>query len=424
MKAPAICSCKPSRKWSSANKKVSELFSQCVALIACAVALTTGPAHAYLSNSNYHVVTEPGTLLLDSYTHWDSEASSDYITYQRPFEWEGSWWRSTRAFDLTMGSISSKQFLNDQRLKLYAPLSESVEFRLHWLQERDFEQDRIAMPLELRFRLTPEIFMSILGQPSLYKAEDDVGVALAVRTTATTEFQLTGLWGDFQRNQRNLNSDRWSKAPVAWTFTATDLSGEGASDFTRFEVHYEPKSVRSLGTSPTRTLSYQSAYFSGLTTFGLGSSLGYRILADRASDVDHTNSTNRTRFRSLNQIEYATYGGPVRVRPGANFFYREIHLDAGREYYREILPTIWADFPETDKAWARTSWSLGYDATVFNRDSSERGDDRAIEHRLNVKWNMTFTKAGELSLLFTFDLDRFGSDETWEGGCGQFRLLF
>ncbi len=395
-----------------------------------ALLLLAPETHAFITDSQYHVTTEPGELLLDSYTHWDSEASSDFIVYQRPIEWDGSWWRSTRSFDLSVGSVSSKQFLNYQRLKLYVPLSETVEFRLHWLQERDFEQDRIATPLELRFRLSEKWYLSLLGETSLYKSEDDVGIALAFKPTPSREIQISGLWGDFQRNERNLLTDKWSQAPVAWTLTSTylptpdDRPGAGPSDFRRTEAHYEAPSIRSNGTVDTRTLSYRSIYFSGLRTFGLGSTFGYRILADRAEDVDHSGGTNRSRFRSLNQIEYGYFAGPIKLRPGLNVFYREIHLDKDREYYREVLPVFWVDLPVKAKSWGEHAWSIGYDGTVFNRDSSRRGDDREIEHRLNLKSNMKFSKAGELALLFTFDVDRFGSGETWEGGAGQFRLEF
>ncbi len=396
--------------------------SAIIFLLAVVAGFTTSPAAAFITDSQYHIATEPEALLLDSYTHWDSEASSDFIVYQRPLEWDGTWWNSNRAFDLSVGSVSSKQFLNYQRLKLYAPLSESVEFRLHWLQERDFEQDRVAMPLELRFRLSEQWFFSMLGQTSLYKSEDDMGLALAFKPDPDKEVQLVGLWGDFQRNERNLLADQWSRAPVAWTLTGTTV--KAPADFGRFEIHYEPESVRSTGGVATRTMSYSSVYLSGLKTFGLGSTCGYRILLDRAWDVNHAALTNNSRLRSLNQFEYGVYAGPLKLRPGLNVFYREIHLDHAREYYREVLPVFWVDFPAQAKAWGERAWSVGYDGTVFNRDSTTRGDDREIEHRLNIKYLMKFSKAGELALLFTFDGDRFGSGETWEGGAGQFRLLF
>ena len=75
------------------------------------------------------------------------------------------------------------------------------------------------------------------------------------------------------------------------------------------------------------------------------------------------------------------------------------------------------------RAWGTRILSLGYDATVF-QESNTAGRDTDIEHRLNVKSTMRFKKAGELALLFTFDADRFGSEETWEGGAGQFRVEF
>ncbi len=391
-------------------------------IVACII-LT--PAHAFLTDSQYHVATEPEHLLLDSYTHWDSEADSDFFTYQRPIEWDGLWYRGTRVFDLSVGSISSKQFLYYQRLKLHHGLSESVEFRLHWLQERDFEEDRIAMPLELRFRLSERWFLSVLGQPSLYKSEDDVGFAVAFRPSDEREIQITGIWGDFQRNIRNLDTDEWGQAPQAWTLTSTDLSSEaGPSDFRRFEYHIEPKSIRTQNGVPVTSLSYQSLYLSGFKTRKNGHTLGYRIFADRAFHDDHVNTLVRLRHRSILQAEYGSRIGPHMFRPGFTFTYRENRINQHQEIHRAVLPYFWFEFPTRSKNFGISTWSVGYDATVFDRDSTLKSDDRALEHRLNLKSSLKFSKAGELAFLFTFDLDRFGSGETWEGGAGQFRLDF
>lgn len=425
MKAPAICSSKPLRKWNWAKgSRFPFLTGARRVFAALAVVFFVPPANAYLTDSQYHGATEPEHLLLDSYTHWDSEAASDFITYQRPIEWEGMWLRSPRAFDLSIGSISSKQFLNDQRLKLHHMLTERLEVRLHWLETRDFEQDRVALPLELRYRLSERFSVGVFGQPSLYKSEDDVGILAAFRPSAEREIEFAVLWPDFQRNQRNLEDDRWSTAPQAYTLTSTFLPSEGKSDFRRFEAHYEPLSVRSVGDARTQSLSYQMLSFGGLRTFGLGSSIGYRLQMDRAYAEDYSAVLNRVRRRSLNQLEYGWYYGPYLLKPGLNFQYRETRVNSDSEITRDIVPTFWFVFPETARSWGNQAWFLGYDATVFDRDSSLRSDQRAIEHRGNIKSSMRFSKSGELALLFTFDLDRFGSDETWEGGAGQFRFEF
>jgi hypothetical protein len=379
-------------------------------------------AQAYLTDSEYHGATEPRQLLLDSHSHWDSEAASDFITYQRALEWDEAWLRSSKVFDLTIGSISSKQFLTYQRLKLHHQLTERLELRLKWLEARDFEQDRVALPLELRYRLGERFSLGLFGQPSLYKSEDDIGVTAAFRPRPEKEIQLAALWADFQRNKRNLDADRWSSPPRAYTLTSTFLRQN--SGFRRFEAHYEPCSVRELNGAATQTLCYQMLSLSGHRILGLNSSIGYRLQADRAIHEDHTATLTRQRQRSLNQIEFGWYEGPYQLKPGVNFQYRETRHNGDLEITRDVTPTFWFVFPETTKQWGRHTWSLGYDASVFDRDSTLQRGRRDFEQRGNLKSSMKFSKAGELALLFTFDLDRFGSGETWEGGAGQFRTEF
>ena len=89
-----------------------------------------------------------------------------------------------------------------------------MQFRLHLLEERDWEQDYSQIPIELKFTLSSKWAVSAFGVPSLYKAEDDVGAAVYFAPNSEWEYRLSGVWGDFQRNQRNLDSDRWATAPM------------------------------------------------------------------------------------------------------------------------------------------------------------------------------------------------------------------
>lgn len=377
--------------------------------------MLSSQAVGFTTTSHYLVATEPGELLLDSQSHWDPEASSDLITYQRPLQWEAEWWRSPQSFDLTLGSISSKQFLQYRRIKVHRALSDAVQFRLHYLEERDFEQDRTALPVELRFRLTEKFSISAFGMTSLYKSEDDVGLSLFYNLSEHLEARLTSLWGDFQRNERNLQTDEWVDAPVSQTLSLTSTS----ENFYNFELHREPRSRRSdLGVT-TNDLSYESLFLTGLTA----NHFGYRLLYDRALHSDYALNLVRERRRYLNQFEYAFRVGPHILRPGINLFYREHRQNEVQFVTREVLPTVWFELPPRSRSYGTRTMSLGYDATVFDqRHAGVR--DRNLEHRLNIKSTMRFKQAGELALLFTFDLDRPFAGEAWEGGCGQFRLEF
>jgi hypothetical protein len=390
-------------------------------LFVASLFVTPTTSQAFISDHHTFTATQSRDLGLNANNRWDAEASSDFITYQHPIAWENKWLRSQKTFDLSVGSISSKQFLNYQRLKINQAFTDKLEFRFLYLVEGDFEQDRRQMPLELKYNLNSKIAVSLFGSPALNKSEDDLGLSLYFTPTEEWEYRASLVWADYDRNKRNLNTEEWSEAPMGATLSVQYLSKETTDDFFKAEAHWErPSQKNNLG-QVTEDLAYESLTITGWRTLTNGRGLGGRALYDRSFASNST--ANRSRKRSLNQIEYAFIMGPHVVRPGLNFFYRENRSGTDQVITKEILPTVWMQFLPKGRSWGVGTPSLGYDATVF-QEKHQASSDRNLEHRLNLKYDMRFNKSGELALLFTFDLDRFGSGETWEGGAGQFRLDF
>lgn len=379
------------------------------------------PLYAFTSTSHYFTATQRQDWALDSYSHWDSEAASDFLTYQHPLSWENQWLRGQKVFDLSVGSISSKQFLIQERIKLSQPLTENLEFHFHWMREGDFEQDRSQVPLELKYKVNTLFALSFFGSPALYKSEDDLGLSLFLTPSSEWEIRLSGAWGDYDRNQRNLKSDKWSEPPFSTTLSAQWLPTNEKDEFIYTEAHWERPSQRTDNGLVTQDLSYESISASGWLTRNGGQGFGGRFLYDRAFASDGTSP--RTRKRSLNQLEYTFIMGPHIVRPGLNYFYRESRFNGEQIIYRELLPSIWMQLIPRSWSWGTGIPSLGYDATVFHKQEKS-STERDLEHRLNIKYDMQFKMSGQLALLFTFDLDHFGSSQTWEGGAAQFRLDF
>ena len=369
-------------------------------------------AFAYPSTLHYSVATGKEPLALDSIDLWDSEASSDFVTYQLPLEWEGQWWRANQSFDLSVGSISSKHFLSYKRIKVRKFLTEKLELNLQYLEARDFEQDRSSLPLELIYWFKPKWGLSAFGTPSLYKSEDDIGLALHFRPTKDFTIRFSNLWGDFQLNERNIQPDRWTMPAYSQTLSATYLP-EDSQKFLNAELHYEPQSTRVNTAAGTRTdLSYRAL----LLTANWG-----RLLYDEADQSLNGEVSKRQRF--LNQFEKSFWLGAHRVRPGLNIFYRQTRRGLQQTIDREVLPTVWVDGPQRPMAWGVRTVSAGLDSTIFSREV-DGGISDSWQNRLNIKLDMRFIKSGQLALLFTADLDQLGSGESWEGGAGQFRIDF
>lgn len=364
---------------------------------------------AFPVTNHYRVTTGLSELGLDSPSHWDSEASSDYLTYQRPIAWEAASARASQTYDFTLGSIGSKHFLYYSYLKIQKPLSDDLSVTVQWITERDFEADRAELPIELKYRLSALWAVSAFGMPSLYKSENDMGGSVYLTPAKEWEIRYSQLWGDFDRKKRSVAGESWARAPVARTLSARWLNDD---TYLNMEVHHQPKAMAVVGGVVTEEISHAAMLIAGQRRLPLGHSLGCRILYDRSFGASAAQVPTERR-RALHQLEYTRATSLGLWTPGLNYYQREIR--EARATLREWLPTLWyATFP-SEKPWGILNWHFGYEMTESSWD---------FEHRLNVKSALKFKHAGELNLLFTFDLDRFGGGETWEGGAGQFRMEF
>jgi hypothetical protein len=375
--------------------------------------LVSPEAWAFSTTGYYFVATEPAELGLDSLTRWGGEATSDFVTYLPPLTWDSLWWRRERSLELSVGSLSSHHFFDYHRVQLRKALSESLEFRFFHLRERDYELDRSVLPLELSWRIAGPFRAVIFGTTSLYKSELDLGLA-AEAIWPVWQARLSALWGDFQRNKRSTTGDSWSRSPLALTASLLWL-GEGA-DFLRGEWHWERPNRRVMGAVPLRDLEYRS-----LVVQGIWAPFALRFLHDDGYTFDHSVRAGTRRRRSLGQVEYGWDPGFGRLRPGLHLAYREFQGSGMPIYLREALPFFWYEVPGAFLEGGR--WSVGYDSALFQREHQDR-EDNDWNQRLNVKSDWRFARAGELALLLTFDLDRLGTSETWEGGAAQFRIDF
>ncbi|MGE4130426.1 MAG: hypothetical protein AB7F86_02245 [Bdellovibrionales bacterium] len=389
------------------------------------MALLIQLAFAFPSSGHRFVLTESSQIRLDTADSWNSEVSSDFIQYQRPLVMEGVYLQQPQIYDLSVGSLSGQQFLFYQRLKMEKNLLDALKFKIDWRWERDYEMDRQTLPIELEARLTPEFSIGAFSELSYHKAEDDVGVAFYWRPTAQWEQQASVEFGDFQRNERNVQPDRWSRAPVAYVLSSLHRPGqESTPDFDRLEVFYQPKTVRSQSGSPQTTLALQSVSVATLRSVARFLSLGGRVYAEEAYSEDHSNSLIRRRQRILAQAQSGFTTGRYRLEPGVNYFYRESRTNHETDIRRELLPSLNFYLPDQTRSWGFLKWQITYDVNFYDQDSTRYYDQRKIEHRLGVKSGFQFRHGGELTLLMGFDVDQFGTSRTWEGGAGQFQVSF
>ncbi len=387
----------------------------------------------------FHSVTQSEWSDFDRARDVDSEYASDWLTFQKPLLWDYEFAKSDKYFDLSYGSLSGKTFLAQERLKLHHHLTDNLEFRFSHFKEQDSEVNQLRQVLELVFWSDGGYGLSFYGSPASNKAETDAGIAFLSKSKFGRQTRFFVNWADFDRNNRNPDPDRWVKghSPFVAGFTYQRINNpEALPRFSALSFRREyPVSL--LDPNSEREVKYHNSSFvfkHFRTTKNLNR-FEFRAQLDDKSESQVDQSAQAPdgdrwarRRRALAQAELAIFKGPYELKPGLSYQYREYREDQDSAIFRDLLPSFWIAFQKNESEQFKSQWSLGFDASIHSESQpspllpTRRAS--ASEGRMNLKYDIKFKNSGELVILGSFDLDRFGSGESWEGGNAQFSLPF
>lgn len=364
----------------------------------------------------------------------NSEYSSDYLTFSKPFDWEREFWSHKNSFDLSTGSLSGEEFFIQDRLKIHQWLIEDkLQFRFTYFAERDFEVDQDHKVLELVYKLSPLLGVSVYGGTSLYKAEDDLGLALLYQPNRNSEHRLFHSWIDYDRNERNKQNDRFAESPTNFGLIGRQFEGNW---FFKYGFNHAQKSIWDFPTNLRRfeTQNYGAQAHIQYTWgdhYWLGAEVFHDDTYESESPLPTGSLTEKVvrRKRWMSRNEFTHRAGPYKLRWGLAYYYRDYRINKDRVLFRDLLPYWAIEFKaikEQNFDWVN---EVGLEST-FHRGTqtanvlADAPKNYRQEYRLNWNNRFEFGTQAELALILTFDLDEFGSGRTWEGGNAQFRLLF
>lgn len=420
--------------------------------IVISVSIAASPALAFDIFPEFHSLTEAEASSLDQTYIIDSEYQSDAITYMRPSHWDAEFHAASMAFDLTFGSFNNTHFLHYDRLKLRKSLLDTLEFRFTYFKERDFDTDQSHAILELVQRLSPRFSLSVYGQPSHFKRQNDLGIALLVHFSETHELRVYNTWVDFTRPEHNDRTDTFVKGnePIAIGFTDRWYSPEGSTPGQFFETYlryespvrwdfkydrYEYKYNKfTIGTGSRLSMPWWNDTFLNTRIQYSKKHEGFEPYADDSPKTQ--SSLERSLFKLALSAEFPAgkfYGRNTVIEPGLGWFHRTWYDDKNESLeHRSFLANIWLKFEGPERrAGQFDEVSLGYETTFF----SSAGDPKlaanelkswAVEHRANLRYTFRFHDRAELAVTVSGDPDAAvrGSGGLFEGGNGQFRVFF
>lgn len=395
----------------STKARVPSFWAKLLALAVFAFALETGKANVFYLSPPARGFEGVNSIEVTTSTRYDSEVESDYLTYRRiPCHFQSALRRSNNFFCASAGSLGSKRFLTDVDFTFAHDFTDHFTFRFHGFQKQDFSTDSSGQVAELFYRMNSSQSLGIHGQFDSFKAEDDIGMSYNFHFPTTwARLELNAY--DYSRNRRNEEEDRFKEEP--YSVTATVLK-EHADQVYYLNVHIEPEfrwEDPAQALTVKRSRHWVEAFVNG--------PYGFYFVQSR-QNLTHVNQgyedEKLLRLHGEKQVGQVL-GGLRGVR-------RSWKTGDGRLVHYDLLPFVWYRPHQLLR-----NFEFGYEFTwhrSYGHDElrSQSDDSSTLEHRLNMAWDVLRSESGYFRLLFTFDLDQFGSGETWEGGSGQLAFTF
>jgi hypothetical protein len=407
-----------------------------------AVCVLPAVSGAFEIMPEYRGISSGEEWALDEPMYIDAEYSSDFLTYQLPFDWEYDWIVSTQAFQFSSGSLAPRRFQIDSRLKVDQEVLPGLRIRfIHFLSD-DLEDSITRNVLEMQYFPSPSWGMALYGEPSRYKKEDNAGFAFILRPSDGHELRMfaTVMEMDHAKHEGGgAYSPDGSAFPMNVGITGRWHSNpaSGSRDYVTYSARWETPSDRTI-LSEYREHEYERLTATAAFQKGIGSG---RVLAGEVACDDKREESRIyrregvedrqwIRARVLSRFQCVFPIGGRELVPAFAYQYRYWNSPDKDIVFRDYQPQLWCRFGEFGAPSFRQRWSLGYEMTCrVGTDTSDLYDEDAPEtpkneHRFNARYDMRFGSRGTMSLVFTFDADRFGGGEPWEGGNGQLSLVF
>lgn len=395
-----------------------------------ALAFDILPEYQGLSETDLQKFERPADL--------DSEYQSLLNAYALPPEWDHEWQDRSNVMDFSVGSLSNKHFLLYSRLKVEADWLEKLRFRFIYFAQRDREVDQTRHILELSEKLTPWLRVAIYGEPSLYKRENDLGLALEVaKGDFSNRIYYTS--HDLTRAEHNDQPDYFTKrgnpASIGWTGLKRESAWRGQMGF-RID-----RPVTWMRPREKRVFEYEKRLVFGEAAWmrSISEIYGARLqwdstfksqMPDSAVSPVAEESWRVERFFAKIYYHKGAAEDPVSYETGFMQAIRSWKNQSGRmvSHFNE-LPSFNISWRGLRRGARFDHLQAGYEMTVFNTfgDLSltpPQQKHNSVENRLMTGYEFSFRSNAKLLLALNFDLDEFTPVPTFEGGSGQFRAEF
>ena len=379
------------------------------------------------AQTEYRFFSEEETRELNGPQLIGSEYQSDVLAYTQPLKWYAESLRQQQFFNLSTGSLGPTRFLTNNTLMIKRDLYEDLALKLIYIDQANYEYIEKHFLIEFTYRLNQLLSLSLYGEPSTFKSADDAGLGLNIHTSKNHYLRLYAVAVDFSYNERHEGSEKYKKNPYSYGFVGRWLPEGKKDEFLEYSLRWDSRLTRENSTT-NQVYEFERLFYEiqGRHSIQPYQFINYQISYRRGWEKDINplaplpdQQWDSQFIRSIIQIE-----NPSLIL-GLKTLYSQWKSNRGIVIHNDLLPHFWYHF---GSEW-ESFWKLGYEFTWHRGQGPDSlrsvlDNNNKLEHRLNAAYHWTINDRAKLITLFTFDLDRFGTGETWEGGNMQFFWTF
>lgn len=358
----------------------------------------------------------------------DGEYYSDILAFRNQLLKDYNFMKATNAYDIYLGSISSKQFAIQQRLKVNQKLSDHIYFDLIYINKENFEIAREQFLTGLSYNISQRLSLSFYTSLYSFKDQNDIGISGEFKISNNHKLRLFINSADFGFNQRNQVNAQDNSRPFN-----IGLDGQWINDnfeFINYYVFINTLVEREfLDLNQIYIFDEKRSGFRGRMklssvnyfNFDLDFSQGREgLFSSNIPDPVNDKLYDRSSFTILNQVETLNWIF------GYEYNYRYWQSDQGNIQHSNFLPHVWYKITTNSKSYLPTNIDLGLESSLHSAKGNKSlrsisDENEALNSRFNLRLIYKISENSTLNFLLSADLD---DKFSWEGGGGQFNVYF
>ena len=382
-------------------------------------------------NFEYRSISEQEKQLKNQWRKIDSEYTQDILASFFS-EKEEKLWRTNRViFMQSAASISSKQFALDQRIKLEAELLDNLQFKILHFKQGDYEQDQEHSVFEFKYKSNHTIDYSFYSELLHLKKENDFGVAVTFHPNTDHQIRIFHSWVDAERSLRNEDTDRFNSMPSVYGV-------KGQINWEKFEAEYgaliEPEFRWAYPATNTEYIYHRYMANIFLSIPFRENFLSVRMQWESKLDSERllqtespTTRIEAKRFQALVRHSWISEDSGLEYNAGLMLVRRSWEFMDHDMVMTDAVPHFGAMWPK-HKQINNHRWGFEYGGTIHSQttDWAQTFNETRVltQNRLDAIWEWTFNHKTFITFRFGFDLEDFGTKESWQSGDGRFVMFF